>query len=168
LVAAFGPLFDKVGLMARFLYHLIPFFFFISSLDVAAMGFSNPLKTCVFSAVRARLVIEGEPVKGATVIRRWEWQTLREERTVTDDEGYFDFPAKFEYSILRLLPAEIVIGQGLYVVIDNEENAFWIYSRRSPEENAEYQGRPIDIMCDLNDETVVIKDSIARMVTLCN
>lgn len=131
------------------------------------MGFSNPLKTCVFSAVRARLVVAGEPVKGATVIRRWNWQKPREDKVITDEEGYFRFPAVFEYSILRLLPAEIVIGQGLYVVLEEGETMFWSNARRDSEENTEYQGHPIDMLCDLVEEEVLIEESGAKMVTLC-
>lgn len=136
-------------------------------LTTAGCGKYNPLRTCVFSPVKAKLLLDGEPVKGATVIRRWDWQTLREERTVTDDNGYFHFPVVYEYSILRLLPAEIVIGQGLYTVVDGEEFSFWTNARRDAEENSEYQGRSIDIMCDLRDEEILIKEFGARMVTLC-
>lgn len=134
---------------------------------VVGCGKYNPLKTCVFSPVKAQLLKNGGPLKGATVIRRWDWQKLREDRTVTDDNGYFHFPVVYEYSILRLLPAEIVIGQGLYTIVDDEEFAFWTNARRNPEENAEYQGHPIDITCDLKDEEVLIKEFGARMVTLC-
>lgn len=139
----------------------------VFSLAAIGCGKYNPLRTCVFSPVKAQLLLDGEPVKGATVIRRWDWQTLREERTVTDDNGYFHFPVIYEYSILRLLPAEIVIGQGLYTVVDGEEVSFWTNARRNPEENAEYQGRAIDIICDLKDEEILIKEFGARMVTLC-
>jgi hypothetical protein len=149
------------------LFRFIPPFCLILGVAATALGCSNPLKTCVFSSVKAQLTIEGEPVKGATVIRRWDWQKQREDRTVTDESGYFEFPARFEYSVLRLLPAEIVIGQGLYVLLEGEEKAFWTNARRDPEENAEYQGHPIDIVCDLRDEEVLIKEFGARMVTLC-
>ena len=137
------------------------------SFAITGCGNHNPLKTCVFSSVKAQLLLNGEPVKGATVIRRWDWQKLREDRTVTDDDGYFHFPVVYEYSILRLLPAEIVIGQGLYTLVDEEEMSFWTNARRDPEENSEYQGHSIDITCDLKDEEILIKEFGARMVTLC-
>lgn len=146
---------------------LFSVFILVFCFTILGCGSYNPLKTCVFSPVKAQLLLNGEPVKGAIVIRRWDWQKLREERTVTDDQGYFYFPVVYEYSILRLLPAEIVIGQGLYTLVDGEEFSFWTNARRDPEENAEYQGNPIDIVCDLRDEEVLIKEFGARMVTLC-
>ena len=142
-------------------------FSFAFSFLVVGCGIFNPLKTCVFSPVKAQLLLNGQPVKEATVIRRWDWQKLREDHTVTDDNGYFYFPAVYEYSIIRLLPIEIVIGQGLYTMVDDEEMSFWTNARRDPEENAEYQGRAIDITCDLKDEEILIKEFGARMVTLC-
>ncbi len=63
----------------------IPFVFLLIFLEVSAMSFFNPTKTCVFSAVKAQLTMNGEPLKNATVIRRWEWQELREEKTQTDE-----------------------------------------------------------------------------------
>lgn len=145
----------------------VPLFILVFSLAIAGCGKYSPLRTCVFSPVKAQLLLNGEPVVGATIIRRWDWQKLREESTVTDDNGYFHFPIVYEYSILRLLPAEIVIGQGLYAVVDGEEVSFWTNARRNPEENAEYQGHAIDIICDLKDEEILIKEFGARMVTLC-
>lgn len=149
------------------MHRWVSIFVLVPCLAAIGCGISNPLKTCVFSPVKAQLLLKGEPVKGATVIRRWDWQNLREERTVTDDKGYFYFPVVYEYSIIRLLPAEIVIGQGLYSMVEGEEIFFWTNARRDHEENTEYQGRAIDITCDLSDEEVLIKEFGARMVTLC-
>lgn len=131
------------------------------------MAFFNPGKTCVFSAVRAQLTMNGEPVKDATVIRRWEWQELREETTKTDENGVFELPAVFESSVTRMLPIELVIAQGLYVVIDGEEKKFWSNSKRKPEENAEFNGRPIALSCELTDEMKINRDFGSRMFTLC-
>ena len=78
-------------------------------------------KTCVFSQVKAKLTLNGEPVKNTKVIRRWEWNELHEDSTTTDDKGYFEFPVIFEKSASRLLPIELVIAQGLYVIVDGEE-----------------------------------------------
>ncbi|WP_157209854.1 DUF6795 domain-containing protein [Marinimicrobium agarilyticum] len=52
------------------------------------MSFFNPGKTCVFSEVKAHLTHDGEPLKNATVIRRWEWKEQHEQRTQTDGKGY--------------------------------------------------------------------------------
>src|SRR5688572_12294402 len=135
--------------------------------ESSAMSFFNPGKTCVFSAVRAQLTLNGEPVKNATVIRRWEWKDLQEETTKTDEKGYFELPAVFESSISRMLPVELVIAQGLYVVIEEEERKFWSNSKREPEENAEFLGRPISLVCELTDEMKITREFGSRMHTLC-
>lgn len=131
------------------------------------MSFFNPTKTCVFSEVKAQLAMNGEPLKGATVIRRWEWQELKEERTVTDENGFFQLPAVFESSITRMLPIELVIAQGLYVIVEGEEKKFWSNSKRKPEENVEFNGRPISLFCELTNEMRITREFGSRMNTLC-
>jgi hypothetical protein len=136
--------------------------------EVLAMSFLNPTKTCVFSAVKARLTMNGEPLKGVTVIRRWEWHDLKEEATQTDAKGEFSFPAAFESSVTRLLPIEIVIGQALYVKLDGEEKKFWSNSKRDAKENAEYNGRPIALRCELTDEMKTTRENGSIRSTLCH
>jgi len=140
------------------------FLMLLIAMETAAMPLT---KTCVFSAIKARITFNGEPVKQAKVIRKWEWKELREENTQTDDHGYFEFPAAFESSITRLLPVELVIAQGLYVVVDGEEKKFWSNSKREPDENAEFNGKPIALICDLTDEMQIYRDFGSRMNTLC-
>lgn len=117
---------------------LILFISLLLSLKVSAMPLINPTKACVFSAVKARLTMNGEPLKNVTVIRRWEWRQLKEESTTTDENGFFRLPAIFESSITRMLPIELVIAQGLYLIVDGEERKLWSNSKRTPEENAEF------------------------------
>lgn len=124
-------------------------------------------KTCVFSQVDAQLTYNGEPLKNARVIRRWEWNELKEEETLTDDNGRFQFPAVFERSITRFLPVELVIAQGLYVVVDGEEQKFWSNSKRKPEENSEFKGKSISLVCELTNEMKSYRESGSRMRTLC-
>lgn len=130
------------------------------------MSFFNPGKTCVFSQVRAQLTLNGEPVRTATVIRRWEWNKLREDQTQTDENGYFEFPPVFESSVTRLLPVEIVIGQELFVLVDGEEKKFWANAKRDPEENSELKGSRIDLNCELNSKMKIHGD-YGLLQTLC-
>lgn len=137
------------------------------SLEVSAMPLINPTKACVFSAVKARLTMNGVPLKNVTVIRRWEWRQLKEESTATDENGFFQLPAIFESSITRMLPIELVVAQGLYVIVDGEEKKFWSNSKRMPEENAEFGGRPISLFCELTKEMRITREFGSRMNTLC-
>lgn len=78
-------------------------------------------RTCVFSAVKAQLILNGKPVLHTKVIRRWEWNSQKSDESITDEQGFVTFPAVFEFSISRFLPIELVIAQGVYIVRDGEE-----------------------------------------------
>lgn len=132
-----------------------------------AMSLLDVGKTCVFSHVKARLTRNGKPLQKVKVIRRWEWNDLKEDSTTTDDDGNFEFPAVFERSVTRLLPVELVIAQGLYVNVDGKETQFWSNSKREPEENAEFRGKPISLMCELTNEMKIYEDFGSIMRTLC-
>ena len=133
-----------------------------------AMSFLSVGKTCVFSEVKAVLTRDGKPLKNVEVIRKWEWKELKEEKTHTDENGVFTFPAIYESSATRLLPIELVIAQGLYVNENGTEIQFWTHSKRKPEENTEFNGNPIDLTCELNNEQKIHKHSGALMRTLCS
>lgn len=135
--------------------------------EVEAMSIFDLGKTCVFSVVKARLTKDGVPLKNTQVIRRWEWNKLREDSTTTDESGYFELPAVFEKSITRMLPTELVIAQGIYVVDAGEEKKIWSNSKREPEENAEFNGKPIELSCELMNEMEIYRDFGSRMRTLC-
>ena len=125
------------------------------------------LPICVFSAVKARLLLNGKPVSNAKVKRRWSWNKRKFDESVTNDDGYVFFPAVFESSVSRLLPIELVIGQGLLVEIEGEERVFWSNTKREPEENAEYGGTEFDVICELNNEDILIEDYGTLMATMC-
>lgn len=135
--------------------------------QVEAMSLFDIGKVCVFSAVKAKLTRNGEPLKHVQVIRRWEWNELKEDATTTDESGNFEFSAIYEKSLTRLLPVELVVAQGLYVVDNAEERKVWSNSKREPEENAEFNGQPIEITCELTHEMAIHKEFGSRMRTLC-
>ncbi len=134
---------------------------------VEAMSILGIGKTCVFSAVKLRLLHNGDPVVNTKVYREWDWNSTKSDESVTDDDGYVFFPAVFESSISRLLPIELVITQQLSVKIDGEEKFLWTNAKREPKENVEYAGAKFDVICELNDEEVLIKDYGSLMLTIC-
>jgi hypothetical protein len=134
--------------------------------EAQSMSLLGP-KTCVFSAVKARLTRNGEPLKDVTVIRRWTWHDAREDRTRTNARGEFSFPAVFESSVSRLLPVELAVAQSLYVKGSGEEEMFWVNTKRRPEENAEYKGHPISLACELSREMKITREFGSIMSTMC-
>lgn len=135
--------------------------------NVEAMSMFGVGKTCVFSSVKARLIRDGEPLKNTRVIRRWEWNELKEDSTDTDAAGYFELPAVFEESLTRMLPIELVIAQGLYVVENGAETQIWSNSKREPGENAELEGRPMELVCEMTNETKIHRDFGSLLSTRC-
>lgn len=131
------------------------------------MGIFDAGKVCVFSQVKARLTMNGEPLANAKVIRRWEWQNLKEDSTITNNEGEFEFPAIFERSITRFFPSELVVGQALYVAVGGLEKKFWSHTKRKPEENSEFKGKPISLYCELTNEIKIDEEFGPAMLTLC-
>lgn len=125
-------------------------------------------KTCVFSSVKAQLLMNGKPLSNVKVTRKWDWNSEKSDESTTDENGFVTFPAVFESSASRLLPVEIVIAQSLSVQVDGEQKDFWISSKREPEENSEYGGKNIDITCELTDDEQLIKDyGISKILTMC-
>jgi hypothetical protein len=120
------------------------------------LGYFTATRTYVFSAVKMQLTQNGEPLSNVAVIRRYDWNSLKEDRTVTDEQGFFSFPAIVEYSITRLMPIELVISQALYAVIDGEEVEFWVNAKRDSEEGSEFFNRTLNrqvtLTCDLAAE----------------
>jgi len=135
--------------------------------EVKSMSIFGVGKTCVFSAVKVRVTNNGSPLKNIQIIRRWEWNKLEEEKTTTDDNGVFEFPAVFESSVSRLLPMELVIAQGLYIVQNGEEKKIWSNSKREAEENAEFDGKPFVLNCEITNEMKIYRDYGSIMRTLC-
>ncbi len=146
---------------------LILGFMIAFSQGAQAMSIFGVGKTCVFSPVEARLLLNGKPLANAKVTRQWEWNKRQSDTAMTDAQGHVSFPAVFESSVSRLLPVELVIGQQLSVTVDGEEKVFWSNSKREPEENAEYGGSPFRVSCELTGEDVLIEDYGSLMVTMC-
>lgn len=134
---------------------------------VEAMSIFDIGKTCVFSEVKVRLLLDGKPVAKAKVTRKWDWNKQNSDHNVTDEQGRVSFPAVFESSVSRLLPMELVIGQQLSVQINGEEKVFWTNSKREPEVNAEYGGAAFVAECELRNDEVLIENYGSLMVTMC-
>ena len=149
--------------------YLIPAFvlILIFTLKVEAMSLLNIGKTCVFSEVRIQIMSEGKPVSNALVTRQWDWNKRGKDESKTDAEGYVSFPAVYESSVSKLLPTELVIGQQLAVTFNGKEKEIWTNSKREPEENSEYGGKPFVAECELTDEEVLIEEYGSLMVTVC-
>jgi len=124
-------------------------------------------KVCVFSEVKAQLLLDGEPVSGATVTRIWNWDKRESDSTVTDINGNFSFPAVHRRSVKPLLPLEITITQQLSTTLDGEDFILWRGAKRDGEEQSELDGAPFNLTCELTSEERLIDDYRSPILTLC-
>ena len=135
--------------------------------QVTAMSIFKPKDVCVFSAVKGVLLRDGEPLAGVEVLRWGSWKTEFNDTSITDDEGRFSFPDIYQNSLRSVLPVEFTASQTMKVVVDGEEDYFWINAKREPEQNAELNGRDIDVVCDLSSEMEGTHTDTGSLVTKC-
>jgi hypothetical protein len=113
-------------------------------------------KVVIWSAMKGRVLMDGQPVVGATLRREyfWHWPSQKgSDCTTTDADGRFVLPAIERRMILgMLLPHEPVIEQEMAIEYNGKSYAAWAYFRRDYDPNAENGGRPIDVTCRLDAE----------------
>lgn len=132
------------------------------------MSKTGPLKSCVFSDIQAVVTLEGEPVKGARIVRRWNWQSEKEDETITDAAGRFEFPAVYERSLVRLIPVEFVVSQSLTIYYKDKEFTFYRGSKRDIELNSELGGKGLNLSCELTHDLEIYEPDVVGYVrTLC-
>jgi len=124
-------------------------------------------KVCTFSAVKARITLNGVPASGAKVIRLAKLKKENIDTTTTDDNGVFEFPAAFENSLKKFSPAEIVISQQIKVEYQGESYEIWANGKMDARENSELGGVPLDLNCELTDEAKTHRTSASLILTNC-
>lgn len=133
----------------------------------AAMSIFKPKDVCVFSSVKGVLLREGKPLPGVEVLRWGKWRAEFNDSAITDEQGRFEFPDVYQNSFRSVLPVEFTASQTMKVIIDNQEDYFWITVKREPEKNAELNGEPIDITCDLSQEMEGMHTTLTSLASKC-
>ena len=131
------------------------------------MSISDAGKVCTFSAVKAKVTLNGEPAIGAKVTRLTEWKTKKKETTETDAKGKFTFPAAFERSITKYMPVEIVISQQIIVEYQSQLFEIWVNGKMNSEEDSEFGGVSIDLDCELTNESKTYRSNGSLVMTNC-
>ena len=120
-------------------------------------------KVCLFSPVKGKVVLKGQPVVGAVIERSYDWTWGNKEgsdETTTDQNGEFTLPAIHGTMILgSMLPHEPMIEQTINIQYLGNTYEAWYTHKRDYSENGELvysennnltYGK-IDIFCDLVD-----------------
>ncbi len=135
----------------------------------ACMSILDVGKVCVFSSVNGTITLNGEPVKGAKVIRRVEDRDgkSKNDETITDENGKFTMPARHE----RFLnPIQEVYGwQYIDVIHNGETKEIWYFVKGNEGENTEFGESPINLKCELTSEEKIYKSPTngRRIATIC-
>lgn len=110
------------------------------------------IKACTFSAVSGIITFDGEPAANARVLRRANWQKEQRDQTTTDNQGRFEFPAMLDRSVMRYLNGRFTSIETLEVEYNGQRYMIWKMSKTSSEENSEFNGKPMELSCELNAE----------------
>ncbi len=131
------------------------------------MSLTDIGKVCLFSKISGVITLNGKPAAGAKLVRTADRDGTKTDETVTDENGFFEFPAMFERTITKHLPMEFVASQEILVHYEGKEYEMWSGVKRKREENSESRGKPLDVKCELSNEMKRIKVNGSPISSLC-
>jgi hypothetical protein len=137
-------------------------------MGVYAMTLGDVGRVCLFSAMSGTITLDGKPVVNARLVRTGDRDGPKVDETVTDENGYFEFPPMYERTITKFLPQEFVASQKIMVHYQNQEYEMWSAVKRKPEENVESRGKPLVVKCELNSEQNLIMVNGSPIHSLCS
>jgi len=141
---------------------------FFAAVGVFAMSLGDVGKVCLFSSISGTITLDGEPVANARLVRTGDRDGPRVDETVTDEHGYFEFPAMYERTITKFLPQEFVASQEIIVHFKDKKYEMWSAVKRKEEENVESRGKPLVVTCELNTEQKLIIVNDSPIHSLCS
>jgi hypothetical protein len=112
-------------------------------------------KMVLWSAMKGRVLLNGQPAAGAVLVRNYSWHWKNEkgsDQTVANAAGEFSFPAIEGRALLGFLPHEPVIKQIMTIEYQGKSYDAWAYYKHDYGHNDENNGRPINLTCRLEAE----------------
>lgn len=116
---------------------------------------SSASKRVLFSQVEGVITKDGVPVVGAEVEQIVLYKSENKVPRVTvltDSEGRFVFAEVSTTDGPKLLPGETTVTQSLVINHEGNEYQGWNHGKKGKEANTESGGRPMKLICELNDE----------------
>ncbi len=107
----------------------------------------------LFSDVNGTIYIDSKPCIGARLEQRVRspYGEDQAQSTETNADGRFSFPELTEKkSLFSFLPSEFAASQEIKIYYEGKEYLAWAHSKRSAERNAESDGKPLNLICELN------------------
>lgn len=118
--------------------------------DGVAMATNSQM--ILFSHVEGVVTRDGEPVAGAEIVQKVLYKTEDEVPAVsltTGADGKFEFDEISRKAPRRWLPGEITITQSIVIHHDGQQYEGWHHGKKGFEANAELEGRPLRLVCEL-------------------
>lgn len=140
---------------------------FFVAVGVFAMSLGDVGKVCLFSPISGTITLDGKPVVNARLVRTGDRDGPRVDETVTNEHGYFEFPAMVERTITKLLPMEFVASQKIVVSYESKSYEIWSSIKRNPDVNTESRGKPLVVTCELTSEERSIVVNRVPIHSLC-
>ena len=134
--------------------------------EVFAMGLFDFVKVCLFSGVNGVVTLEGKPVAGAELVRTAQiGETVHTDRTKTDDNGRFQFPAMYTHSVYKIAPVEPFITQKIKILTGGHEYLAWSGNKRNYDLNGEiYQ--PLEFNCEIANKDEVLELGKSKSISI--
>lgn len=124
-------------------------------------------KNVLCSPMTATLLLNGVPVAGARVVRRYHWRlTDREgvDEVSSDASGKFALAQVSGRSLFAWLPHQPVIDQDIEVHVGERKYEIWTGAKLSYRLNSELEGKPNPLQFELHGQPVTHEHIVARLV----
>ena len=113
-------------------------------------------KKVIWSPMKGRVTLNGQPAAGAVLVRNfvWEWKDeAGSDQAVTNAAGEFSLPAIERSTLLgSLLPHQPVIKQVMVIEYKGVKYQAWGFHKMDYTVNSENADRPINLTCRLEAE----------------
>jgi hypothetical protein len=124
----------------------------------------------IFSPMQGVLMQDGKPLSHTKIIRRLRWNGNDEEGVVeefmTDEAGRFSLPIHEEQLSFGML-SQFVGSTKLEVQVDGQNIDVWYNNKFEAPIYAETEKELTDLICELNQEEVVVKSGLSKIMTIC-
>jgi hypothetical protein len=166
-----GPLKFSVA-ATRYACFTLFFIIALALLGVNRMSLADTGKMCLFSGISGIIMLDGKPVENARLVRsvdKAHTKGKKADTTTTDINGYFEMPPIYDRSIIgKVLPMQFAVGQSIIVTVDGVDYRMWGGVKEERKENAESDGNPLVVKCNLDVEPTLINVRGGFFETLCS
>lgn len=134
------------------------------------MGLIFKEKGIAFSGFEGTLLLEGKPAVGAKLIRTWDvFNQKGEDHALADEDGRFKFsPIEIAFRTPAFAPVDFLSHQNIDVIHEGKKYEIWAGGKLEKEAYREFNGKPINLTCELTEETRRIDLNVGFIVSNCH